>query len=86
MTDDELELAILRKYIEQHKKAALADPERQNKCLRELDMREVIAEISVDSGPSLEYTANLWLDRLAPPIHGVSKGPLRRCSNSKLNH
>jgi diguanylate cyclase (GGDEF)-like protein len=85
ITDDELELAILKQYVEQHKKAETANV--QDKCARELDMREVLKNITEDSGDSLEYNTRLWLDRLAPPVLGSSKGsfPLCRCSNSGLN-
>lgn len=84
MTEDEIELAILRKYIEQHKAGELADPELRHKCARELDMREVIAGISGESGPELDYRARFWYGRLAPE-HSGSKSPLRSCSDSRIN-
>jgi len=84
MTDDEIELRILRSYIEQHKTGELADPERRNKCARELDMREVIAKTTGESGPELEYATRLWHGRLSPQQAG-SKGPLRPCSDSRIN-
>lgn len=84
MTDDEIELRILRSYVNQHKAAELADPKRHNKCARELDMRQVIAGITGESGPELEYAARLWHGRLAPQ-HSGSKGPLRPCSDSQIN-
>jgi hypothetical protein len=85
ITDDELELAILKQYVEQHKKAETANV--QDKCARELDMREVLKNIIWNLGDSLEYNTRLWLDRLAAPVLGSSKGsfPLRRCSNSRVN-
>ena len=55
MIDDEIELRILRSYVEQHRAAELADPVHCNKCARELDMRQVIAEITGESGSELEY-------------------------------
>lgn len=84
MTEDEIELRILRRYVDQHKAAELADPERRNKCARELDMRQVIASITGESGPEVEYAARLWHGRLAPQQPG-SKGPLRPCSDSQIN-
>lgn len=84
VTEDEIELRILRSYVNQHKAAELADPERRNKCARELDMRQVIASITGESGPELEYAARLWHGRLAPQ-HSGSKGPLRPCSDSQIN-
>ena len=85
MTDEEIELAILRRYIEQHKVGELADPKLSNKCARELDMRDVIRRITGESGPEMEYTARLWHGRLAPQ-HAASKGPLRPCSDSRINN
>lgn len=84
MTQDEIELQILRRYVDQHKAAGLANSEQGNRCARELDMRQVIAEITGESSPELEYTARLWHDRLAPQ-HPGSKGPLRPCSDSQIN-
>jgi diguanylate cyclase (GGDEF)-like protein len=84
MTEDEIELRILRMYVDQHKTAELAHPERRNKCARELDMRQVIAGITGESGPELDYAARLWHGRLAPQQSG-SKGPLRPCSDSQIN-
>lgn len=84
MTEDEIELRILRRYVDQHKAAGLADPERSNKCARELDIRKVLASITGESGPELEYAVDLWHGRLAPRQPG-SKGPLRSCSDSLIN-
>jgi diguanylate cyclase (GGDEF)-like protein len=84
MTDDQIELAILRRYIDQHKAGELADPQRQRKCARELDMRDVISGITSQTGSELEYTARFWHERLAPR-HRNSKGPLRPCSESPIN-
>ncbi len=85
MTDDQLELAILRKYIEQHKRAEIADPDRHDMCLRELDMRDVLRELIDGDEAIIEYHAKLWHGCLAPPKPGVSQGPLRPCSNGELN-
>lgn len=85
MTGDEIELRILRRYVDQHKAAQLVDPARSNKCTRELDMRKVLASIITgESGPELEYAVDLWHGRLAPRQPG-SKGPLRPCSDSLIN-
>lgn len=84
MTEDEIELRILRSYVNQHKAAELADPQLRNKCARELDMRQVLADIMGLSGAELDYTARLWHGRLAPQ-HSSSKGPLRPCSDSQIN-
>jgi diguanylate cyclase (GGDEF)-like protein len=84
MTEDEMELRILRTYVDKHKAAELASPGRGDKCARELDMRQVIASITGESGPELEYTARLWHSRLAPRQSG-SKGSLRPCSDSQIN-
>ncbi len=81
MNDDELEVAILKKYIAQHK---LVGESNSNKCARELDMREVLKEIIGNDNQDLEYNAGLWLNRLAPRSSGKSKGVLRPCSNSTL--
>jgi diguanylate cyclase (GGDEF)-like protein len=84
MTDNEIELRILGSYVEHHRIAEIADPQRRNKCAREIDMRQVIAKITGESGPELEYAARLWHGRLAPQQSG-SKGPLRPCSDSQIN-
>ncbi len=84
MTDSEIELAVLRRYIAQHEAGGLADPDGANKCARELDIREVIRDITGESGVELDYAAGLWYGRLAPE-HPGSKGPLRQCSDSRIN-
>jgi diguanylate cyclase (GGDEF)-like protein len=84
MTEDEIELRILRSYVDKHKAPELAAPKGGDKCARELDMRQVIASITGESGPELEYTARLWHSRLAPRQSG-SKGSLRPCSDSQIN-
>jgi diguanylate cyclase (GGDEF)-like protein len=83
VSDNEIELRILQRYVDQHRAGELADPERRNKCARELDMREVVASITGESGPEPEYTARLWHGRLAP--QSGSRGPLRPCSDSSIN-
>lgn len=85
MTEDKLELEILKKYVAQHEAASIANPQMQNKCARELDMREVLRDLLGYEEPLLKYHADLWLQRLAPSIPGSPKGPLRRCSNAHIN-
>lgn len=81
MNDDELEIAILKKYIEQFE---LVGENNTNKCARELDMREVLREITGDNTQNIELKAKLWHNRLAPRSHGKSLGVLRPCSDSTI--
>lgn len=83
MSDDELEIAILEKYIERYESVG---EENRNKCARELDMREVLTEIKGDATDNLEHTATIWLNRLAPPGSGKARGVLRRCSDSAVSN
>lgn len=85
MTDDELELKILEKYIAKHKEAEIADPQTQNKCARELDMREILRDFEIYKEAELEYYADLWLTQLTSTVPGVLNKPLRRCSKSELS-
>lgn len=82
MNDDDLELEILSRYVEQHLKAEREDPTGGQKCLRELDLREVISSITKDSGPNLTHSARLWKHRLS----NKETGPLRPCSDGTRNH
>jgi integrase len=66
MTEDELELKILERFVARHDEAEIADPERQNKCARELDMREVLRERTGKTGSVLDADARRWLLQLAP--------------------
>ena len=80
MTDAELELAILRKYVE-HFDSVGADAV---KCQRELDMREVIAGAigrSVDEG-----IVARWHVRLAPRSPPYPAGVLNPCSESTASN
>ena len=86
MTNEELELAILKKYVDHHKACEINNPDNSNKCSRELDMRDVIKEITGEKDQELEYSAKHWLNRLAPRTPGVPKGLLRPCSNSTVNN
>ncbi|MDR4459195.1 MAG: hypothetical protein MRJ67_01545 [Nitrospirales bacterium] len=81
MNEDELEIAILEKYIKQFELAGENNP---NKCARELDMREVLRDIVGDKDQNLESSANIWHNRLAPRNPGKSLGVLRPCSDSTI--
>jgi diguanylate cyclase (GGDEF)-like protein len=83
MSHVEIELEILRRFVEHHKAATIKDPSEFNKCDRELDMREVVASIGVYPEEELRYHSTFWFERLAPS-HGRS-GPLHRCSNSRIS-
>ena len=85
LTDDELELSILQKYVALHKVAQTAELPSADKCARELDMRKVLRELTNEEGEELDYAAELWIDRLAPRSPGISKGLLRPCSNGDIN-
>lgn len=82
MTQDQIELHILRKYTEQYRAAELQSSGA--KCARELDMREVVGAITGEARREAQYSAEHWLDRLAPRNRD-SRGPLRRCSDSRAN-
>ena len=68
VTDDELELSILEKYVTLHQAAQTAELPAADKCARELDMREVLRELTNEEGTNLDYMAGLWLDRLVCPV------------------
>lgn len=84
MSDEELELEILNKYVDHHKTCEISNPNDSNKCTRELDMRQVINEITGEKDKELEYTAKNWLLRLAPNTPGTPKGLLRPCGQNNL--
>ena len=79
MTDPELELAILRIYVEQHDAIGTDAP----KCARELDMTEVIC--SATGRPANVELVKRWHARLGPRSPPYSKGVLRPCSDSTIN-
>ena len=83
MNDNELEIAILQKYIAQFELVGEKNP---NKCSRELDMRAVLREIIGDDNNDIETKAQLWHNRLAPRNPGKSRGVLRPCSDAKALH
>ena len=76
--DNELEIAILQKFIAQFE---LVGEQNPNKCARELDMRTVLREIKCDNNNDIESKARLWCNRLAPRNPGKSLGVLRPCSD-----
>lgn len=79
MTDAELELAILRRYVEHHD-AVGTDV---HKCERELDMKEVIS--GVIGRPADEAVVKRSHARLAP-ASPYPAGVLRPCSDSTVNN
>ncbi len=83
MSEDELEIAILEKYIAHYESVG---DENRNKCARELDMREVLKEIEGVASEKVERHANLWLNRLAPRSPCKAKGVLRPCSDSNVSN
>lgn len=85
MTEDQLELAILEKFIEQYRKAETTTPRPADKCAWELDIREVLGELTGEHGAELVYSAGLWLDRLAPVSPNNLTLPLRRCTHTARN-
>ena len=81
MDEYELELALAERFLAQHKAGEIADPKRTSKCARELDLREVLRELTQDGGASLDYETDSWLRRLASPRRG-GPAPLKRCTDS----
>ncbi|MGH2395822.1 MAG: hypothetical protein ACRDFW_02305 [bacterium] len=77
MTDDELELKILQRFVDQFRKAATGlDPD--DKRARELDMREVLHELTGKTGAELDYETESWHKRLVERPHGGHpNAPLR---------
>jgi len=84
LSDDQVELIILQKAVEQHKIAETNDKLKTDKCAREINLADILSDLTGESGPTLEYSAKLWLNRVAPRGK-PAKGPLRRCSNTQLN-
>ena len=79
MTDQELELAILQRYVEHHDAVGM----NAHKCARELDMKDVISTIIGQSAQ--EAVIQRWHLRLAPPSP-YPPGVLRPCSDSRVNN
>lgn len=79
MTDIELERAILQRYVEHYESVDSSAP----KCTRELDMRDVISDLT--GTPAEEATATRWHARLAP-AKPYPKGVLCPCSDSTVNN
>jgi len=78
MSEVELELAILLKYVEHHDSVGLNAP----KCERELDMRDVILDVTGE--PPNDATVKRLHSSLAPPTP-YPPGVLRPCSDSTIN-
>jgi diguanylate cyclase (GGDEF)-like protein len=79
MNDQELELAILQRYVEHHDVVGT----QAHKCVRELDMKDVISAII--GAPADEGVVQRWHSRLAPPSP-YPPGVLRPCSDSTVNN
>lgn len=79
MTDQELELAILQRYVEHLDAIGMKAP----KCARELDMKEVIS--TAIGEPAAEVVVQRWHSCLAPPSPPYPPGVLRPCSDSTVN-
>jgi diguanylate cyclase (GGDEF)-like protein len=88
MTDDEIEFAILQKYVAQYRVAEIRDSGSGNKCDRELSMREVIKEVTKSNEKELEYLTELWFVRLVSRKSTLdnSRAPLLSCGDTKLNN
>jgi diguanylate cyclase (GGDEF)-like protein len=80
MTDAQLEIAILRRYVEHHD-AVGTDA---HKCARELDMRQVIS--SIIGRPVDEGVVKRWHAQLAPRSPPYKAGVLRPCGDSTINN
>ena len=80
MTDADLELAILRRYVEHHDSVGTD----AYKCARELDMRQVIS--SIIGRPVDEGVVKRWHAQLAPRSPPYPAGVLRPCSDSTVNN
>lgn len=77
MTEDELELKILQHFVDQHRRAG-PDTSPHIKEAQELDMRDVLRELTGKIGDDLNYEADLWYTRLVvKPSPGVPVAPLR---------
>lgn len=79
MTDTQLELAILRRYVEHYDSVG----KDANKCARELDMRQVIS--NAIGRPADEGVVARWHAYLAPSSPPYPAGVLRPCSDSTVN-
>lgn len=75
MNEDQIELEILRRYVDQHRAAARDRGADHDKCAEELDMRDVVRQTGAYPAEDLEYWARFWLDGL------VGAAFLKRCSN-----
>ncbi len=81
MTEDELEIAVLEKYIQQYEHI---EEGANNKCAYELDMKNVLQEILGNNVQDLEAKATQMHNRLAPRSTGLPVGVLKHCSNGAL--
>jgi len=79
MTDVELELAILRRYVKHYDIVGT----EARKCERELSMKDVISDII--GRPADEAVVKRWYSRLAPPSPPYPEGILHPCSDTTVN-
>ncbi|MGE0591886.1 MAG: toll/interleukin-1 receptor domain-containing protein [Vicinamibacterales bacterium] len=84
MSEDELELGILSRFVAQHAEADRLNPDG-GKCLRELDLRQVLFDITAIQGPELDHLYRVWKRRLVGTQHGPFAAPLRACTDSSKN-
>ena len=62
MSEDELELKILERFVDQYKIASTEHGD--DKHARELDMRDVVRELTGKDGVELDYETETWYQRL----------------------
>jgi diguanylate cyclase (GGDEF)-like protein len=83
MREDELELDILKRFVAHHEAAELAHKGQTDKHARELDMRDVLRDLTGIEGTALEYVTHIWLQRLVRrPSNEGQLLPLRPCSDT----
>jgi hypothetical protein len=76
VTQDELELRILLRYTAQHQVGGTKAPD--DKSAQELDLRDVIRDLTGAEGPELDYQTKFWYQRLVTkPSAGLPVAPLR---------
>lgn len=79
MTLDETELEILRRFVAQHEAAGAKGED--DKCARELNLRQVVQGVTGKAGPDLDYHFRFWWQRLVGrPAAGYEVSLLRQCS------
>ncbi|MDA2937875.1 toll/interleukin-1 receptor domain-containing protein [Acidobacteria bacterium AH-259-A15] len=87
MSEDELEISILEKYCSHFDEVWAKQQETSTtheKCQRELDMGDVIHEITGWTDSHLMSQKTIWFGRLAGSANHRPRKPLRTCSNREL--